>query len=127
MISILTRSSGRSALALLRRNLPRINSVLLRNLHASSQLFKNRTPENWHEDLAKIKRKYNNFSLPFEPTVSNPVIKLSSSPFNIAYLEREAVVYKFMLKEFDENVRSSKKLKESTPFILTWLILLSKI
>ncbi|KAF6068857.1 ATPase associated with various cellular activities (AAA) family protein [Candida albicans] len=111
MISILTRSSGRSASALLRRNLPRINSVLLRNLHASSQLFKNRTPENWHEDLAKIKRKYNNFSLPFEPTVSNPVIKLSSSPFNIAYLEREAVVYKFMLKEFDEKCKEFEEIK----------------
>lgn len=111
MISILTRSSGRSALALLRRSLPRINSVLLRNLHASSQLFKNRTPENWHEDLAKIKRKYKNFSLPFEPTVSNPVIKLSSSPFNIAYLEREAVVYKFMLKEFDEKCKEFEEIK----------------
>ncbi|CAX43343.1 component of mitochondrial inner membrane m-AAA protease [Candida dubliniensis CD36] len=111
MISILTRSSGRSASILLRRSLPRINSVLLRNLHASSQLFKNRTPDNWDEDLAKLKRKYKNFNLPFEPTVSNPVIKLSSSPFNIAYLERETVVYKFMLKEFVDKCKEFDEIR----------------
>ena len=111
MILILSRSSRRSAASILRRSIPHLKCGITRNFHVSSTIFKLKRPDDWR-DINNPENKYDieiNLKLPYEPS---KLISLPSDPFNIEYLHREVIVYKFMLQEFEEKCEEFQLIKD---------------
>ncbi|EER34274.1 hypothetical protein CTRG_01134 [Candida tropicalis MYA-3404] len=115
MISIVSRSSRRSARSLLRRSVPELKCGITRNLHVSLSLLQQKRPNDWR-DMNKpwkkidydmgMKRK---MDISYKPS---KILHVSSDPFNIEYLHREEIVFKFMLEEFEEKCEEFNSIKD---------------
>ena len=115
MILIVSRSSRRSARSLLRRSVPELKCGITRNLHVSLIQLKQIRQNDWR-DMNKpwkkidydmgMKRK---MDISYKPS---KILHVSSDPFNIEYLHREEIVFKFMLEEFEEKCEEFNLIKD---------------
>ncbi|KAG5417020.1 YTA12 [Candida metapsilosis] len=110
-MSLFISRSRRSVASILRRSLPRCVPVARRSIHSSSYLLqKNQNSDDYEAQLKKMRQRFEKMFKKHDlPAATLPEIQLPVDPFDIRYLDRMAVVYKFMLQEFERKCDEFEK------------------